>query len=253
MQTRIKLAILVSVVLSVALLTKPAMADTYSDPALHYSLELPANWVAMRADDIQTINAIVRQRGLGQSIQYTTGFRPKGSAAGSYPYILLETRPQKTGGDSYEQIEQALTKDLPGGVKQVGGAWADAIKNTSVGGAVMDRASNRMVIRLTTEVEKVGKVQAMSVYQLGSEGIVVLHCYALDQDFVKRLPEFEKINDALHFDEGYTFKPAAGAMRSILTTTLIGAVVGGVVGSAAWLIRKLRVPKKVNQKEPERE
>ncbi len=121
MQRYIKLAVFVSVVLSVLLLTRTAIADTYSDPALHYTLELPANLAVMNADEIQAINEYFRKRGLGQSIQYTTGFRPKGSAAGSYPYILLETRPQKIGGASYEQIEQAPTKDLPGGIKQVEG------------------------------------------------------------------------------------------------------------------------------------
>lgn len=90
MQRYIKLAVFVSVVLSVLLLTRTAIADTYSDPALHYTLELPANLAVMNADEIQAINEYFRKRGLGQSIQYTTGFRPKGSTQAVIPTSCLK-------------------------------------------------------------------------------------------------------------------------------------------------------------------
>ena len=238
MQTRRKLAFVVFLVLAAALMTRAVVAETHREPALHCTLELPANWVAMPAIEIKVINAKNRLMAPGQDVHFTTGFRPRGVAAGSFPYILVEL--YKTGATSYEQIEQVFAKATPGGVIQSEGELPELIKEAKVGSVVLNRASNRIVNRLSMNAAEVGKIQEVTVGHLGAEGIVYLHCYALDQDFDNRLSDFVKINDAFQFDAGYAFLPGTGATRSIMTAAIVVGLGGVVIGLAVFLKRKLK-------------
>src|SRR5437764_1401012 len=88
----------------------------------------------------------------------------------------------RTAGASYEEIAERLSREIHASVKEAEGAFPDLVKSTSVGSATLDRAHNRLLIRMKMDVGPIGTVQALSVGHLGSEGIVFLHCYAAEQD-----------------------------------------------------------------------
>jgi hypothetical protein len=61
--------------------------ETYHDAERHFSFDVPAGWGKMSRTELEKIDEVLRQRGLSQ-LHYETGFRPLGSALGSYPYLL---------------------------------------------------------------------------------------------------------------------------------------------------------------------
>jgi hypothetical protein len=232
MKMHSRLAAIVFLVSSIGLWAETAQAASHRDTALHYTVELPANWVVMRSDELARINSMTGQRLGGQKIQYATGFRPRGAAAGSYPFVLVQSMPLKSAGMSYEQIEQSLAKEIPGGIKKAEGALSDLVSNAKLGSAVLDRKNNRILMHLQMDVIGVGKIQAVSLGHIGSEGVVFLHCYALKQAFDKHMPDFENIDDGFQFDEGYTFKPSASEPKWVFSGGLVGGIVGAVVAGA---------------------
>jgi hypothetical protein len=90
-------------------------------------------------------------------------------------------------------------------------------------------------------VVTVGRVQGLSVGHLGSEGMVLLHGYAQEADFPRFVPVLERINDSFHYDPGYEFKPGRSGFNwgSVGGKAVIGGIVGGLIGLAGWLFRKL--------------
>ena len=188
-----------------------AAAETYRTSALHATFELPEGWQSMTAAEIAKINQVTAERMPGQQIRYESGFRPKGSAPGSYPYILLQLEPRIGAAPSYEAIEQALGQTNAGSIKEVSGSLGDLIQGLEVGNAALDRSRNRILLRLSARCDRGRTRDRVTVTHLGYEGDVRLHCYAQDKDFAKFMPTFTGINNSFRFDSGYTFVPGRGS------------------------------------------
>ena len=47
--------------------------------------------------------------------------------------------------------------------------------------------------------------EALSVGHIGSQNVVFVHCYAMQQDFSNWLPTFELLNDSFQYDDDYRF------------------------------------------------
>ncbi|MCI0463777.1 MAG: hypothetical protein L0Z62_43130 [Gemmataceae bacterium] len=193
-------------------------AETYHDPKWHYSFALPDGWKQMAEGEFDKLQAFVRQRRLDQKVRYATGFRPKNSLPGSYPYVLVQV--QSATINSYEEIERGLAMDLKGPLQEVQGALGSLAKDISAGGAALDRARNRVVLRMNMDVIRFGKVEAISVCHIGSEAVVSVHCYALGRDFERYLPLFIQFNDTFDFDKGYAFQPGGLGLEAIGKTLM---------------------------------
>jgi len=211
-----------------------ARAESYRDAAHHFAMDLPKGWEVMSSAELAQINAFVQQKMPGQ-VAYIQGFRPKGSALGSYPYSLVQLQAGNTAA-SYEEIEKTLARETNGAVKKVEGSLADLVKEISVGSAILDRTHNRILVRIQMTVAGVGPVQGISVGNIGSEGIVSIHSYALENDFARHVPTFNQMNDSFKFDSGYTFTPSAGFWQRIGAGALSGAAKGGIAGALIGLL-----------------
>jgi hypothetical protein len=222
-----------------------ARAETYSDPIRHYTVELPAGWQVMPADELNQVNAAVREMSLPLTVVFDAGFRPAGRPVGSYPYVLVQMNRTPTTGATYEDIESAFSQQAKGAVQKVEGKLTDWAKDIAVGSIALDRTRNRVVFPVEMELANVGKIRGLCVGHIGSHGIVSLNAYDHESEFERSVPIFQQLNESFRYDGGYEFHPASGsALSRRLTgpakTALIGAVAGGIVGLVGYLLRKKR-------------
>jgi hypothetical protein len=200
----------------------------HRDPKRHYELTLPDGWREMTSGEMDLINQFLRQRGLDKRVQFEAGFRPRSTAPGSYPYILVQVKNPPT---SYEEVERSMADDLKAPLKEARAALGSLAGELALGSAVLDRTRNRIVLRMNMDVPLMGKVESFTVCHLGSEAVVAVHCYALKRDFEKYLPFFIQLNDTLQFDRGYAFNPGGSGVEAIgkaLTPWLPYVIFAGV-------------------------
>ncbi len=175
-------------------------------------------------------------------VHYEAGLRRSNTKPGNFPYVLIQARSANIR--TYSEVDRALARDLSGSIKEAQGALRDLAANLSVGGAALDRASNRIVFRAQIDVRGVGTAQALSVGHIGSESVVFMHCYATQQDFSNWLPTFELLNDSFQYDEDHRFvaKDGQASIFSSLGDSVnpndwtLGALCGGAGGAITGLI-----------------
>lgn len=218
---------------------RAAAAGSYADAKHHYSIDLPASWQEMSLAEMSQINRAAGSLGLGAQIKYEAGFRRKNSRPGTYPYILVATKAGKLG--SFEEVEQALEKELPRSVKKAENALGNLASDVSINGATVDRLNNRIVFRSQLDVMGIGTIQGLSIGHIGSEGVVFVHSYSTAKEFTAWLPTFERINDSFAFDEGFAFvertDQGLGGLNELLgSITWVGWVVGAGLGAGAGAV-----------------
>jgi hypothetical protein len=224
---------------------RAAGTNPHIDSERHFSLDLPMTWQEMSGQELRTINRGASMLGLGVQVKYQAGFRRKNTRPGTCPYILVS---QKSGRlHSYEEVEQALEKEMPKCVEKAEGALSKLGANLSIDGVTFDRERNRISFRSQMDVTGVGTIQAFSVGHIGSEGVVFVHCYALANEFSAWVNTFDRINDSFAFDEGFEFVEQGsasgidGLMKSLSDIswgmgTLLGACGGLFAGITSLLM-----------------
>jgi hypothetical protein len=223
------LTLMLSIFADVQILDLSKNKEPYRDPVRHYSVKLIPGWEPMKKDALDKVNQLVKERLQQQlsfqSIRYEGGFQLAGQPALSYPYILVQWQTLPSSNPSYEEIERglgAVNKEQT--MKQVEGAFSDAIKNLAVNEFVLDRAHNRVLSRLEGEGAGVGKLQGISAGFLGKEGIVSLHCYDKAASFPATLPNFQAMLDSFKYDEGFAFQPRDPGQPADPLANVLGAL-----------------------------
>lgn len=183
----------------------PRVLDKHRDHEFHFSLTIPDGWRRMSRKEQDLIRAVVRQRGFDDIVQYETGFRPDGSALGTFPYVLIQVHKIKTAGMSYQQIQDSLNLGIDKPLKVVEEKFSDVLRNLTAERPVLDRPRNRIALRLQSDVAGIGKVEAFSMCHLGAESVVCVHCYAKEEGFARLFPIFTDINNSFAFDDGHDF------------------------------------------------
>jgi hypothetical protein len=235
-----------------------ASAGEYRNEAHRFSMTIPDDWVEIPAAEIASTNAEVARRNFGTKVEYIAGFRQTARGFGMAPYILIQPLPNSIRGASYDELERSLSRELGTEIKNAEGAIADLGKNLQVGSAALDRSKNRVVIRLQMDVVGQGRTQTLSVGHLGAERIIMVHAYAIEQEFQGALPTFERINDSFRFDPGHQFTPGSGGFwgnvgRGAGRGALIGAIVGLVIGLFVLIAKVARKKPRSRQRYDEDE
>jgi len=224
-------------------------AETYRDKERFFTVELPQGWQVMTDQELTKINQAGNS--FMSKIHYIQGFRPKSSAAGSFPYALVQFE-QGPVNSTYDEIEKSFVKEIPGAVKKAEGSLSDLAKDISVGNAVLDREHNRVIFREQMTLAGVGPAQGISVGHIGSGGVIFIHSYSKEGDFAKYLPTFTKMNDSFEYDKGHTFTPSEsplqklwqgmgmGALGGAVKGAIAGAIVGLLVGGVIFVIKGLK-------------
>lgn len=229
----------------------------YRNDALHFSLTPATGWQSMSKTEFAAIEQFLRQSGMAGRIHYEGGLRPAGSRMGSYPYALLQFTPLDTRKTTYAEIQRAIGQDFSAPLQEIKGAIGDLGKNIAIGKPVLDRDNNRILLRMEMDVPMVGKVQALSVCHLGSEGIAAIHCYAFERDFERLLPSFTYMNDTFAFDDGFEFvandkAQLAGAQpwKAWMPYVVFGAVALSIVLFSGLFVGLRRRPSYEHPDEP---
>lgn len=230
----------------------PIAAPTvYHDGKYAFRFDLPPGWGEIPQAQIARVNEFVKERMPAARVSYDAGFQPRGTPLGSYPYVLLQITPLPTTPTSYADLERVLGQEmLKQPLKQVEGAFGDLVRDIQVGSVTLDRVSNRVLMRLQTDVPLRGRVESVNVIHLGKRVAVALHCYAEAGAFARYLPTFTRMNDSFAFDEGHAFRPAeAVAAGRGGAGWLPFAVFGGVT---AIIFLPVMLYYSLRGKEPER-
>jgi hypothetical protein len=236
-----------------------ASADEYKNVSRHFTFQFPNSWTPIIKDVMSKANTMANQAAPGMNINYVAGFQRVGQPPMSYPYVLVQPVSVPFNTSSYEDIEKALAKEFKTEVKEAVQNAKDAfpglIQSASLGTPVLDKANNRVIVRLEmTGPPGIGKIKGLSIGQLGSQEIVFLHCYAKDAEFDKYLPVFQSMADSFKFDPGYEFKPGQSSpsfLGNVGNGAVRGAVIGGIIGALVgvplWYLQKR---KKTHQSSP---
>ncbi len=217
-----------------------SLAGPHRDEARHCTFNIPNNWIPVPAEMLAEANRMAKNN----NVQFQAGYEPKELTPGPngerYPYFFLQ-HIKINGPGSYEDIERSIAKGVPNGVKKMEGELKDLVSNISVGSAVLDRTKNRIILRIELTLPNGAKVQGVSYGFIGKEGILNLHCYALEKDFNRLLPTYNAMADSFAYDQGYEFVPGRGVFSWLNWSNggIIGAIIGGLIGGVIALGRKL--------------
>jgi hypothetical protein len=236
--------------------TAPApAAEPYRDRDHGYTVQLPPRWEPVSAELVGGLSVAV-QKLTHQSINYVACFVPRGKTSTDLPRILVQWQPWPEPPPSYEAVDEVLGRELPGAMKKVESSLPIKVEGLEAGSHYIDRAKNRLVMRLRASVPGVGTVEGVSFGMFGKKGMVLLHCYNRRERFGATLPLFEQFADTFHFDPGLEYKPdpnaaaaksptaavtaARAEMRNyLLQTGLSPIALGGIAGGAVGLLTAL--------------
>ncbi len=205
--------------------------NAYHDAANHYTFLIPSGWRTMPEKELDRLRAVFGGRLAGMGVHYDGGLRREAGSPWGYPYVLIQVQPIPAQGLTFDELERDLKRVLPGALEKASGELGDLVHNASIGSAVLDRDRKIIVLRAKMDVAGAGTVQGVSVCHLGSDAMVSLHSYALNDDFEHYLRLFTEMNNSFQFDEGYEFKPApAKAMGSLpAVVSVVPVAVAGLV------------------------
>jgi hypothetical protein len=208
--------------LTLVLVLAPANAETFRHAAHHFDFSMPGGWTRWPAATLYSANQFARQRASGHQIEFLAGFQPKGNLLGTYPYMLIQVQGHSNSSCSYEEIESGLTQATRSAARELKGALADVTRNINIGDAVLDRKNNRVIIRYELDAPNVGKVEGITMANIGKDSIVSLHYYDRTNNYDESVKTFLLIANTFEFEKEYEFKvvPASSLMAGIDLTTL---------------------------------
>lgn len=215
-------------------------AGTYQDPANHYDFALFDNWIRWPNETLEMANQFARSRSLGHNIQFAAGFQRKGQPLGTYPYMLLQIQQHSNVNSSYEEIERGIAAASGKATRQLKGVLSDITKDVSIDSAVLDRANNRVVIRYQLTVPNAGKIEGISLANIGKQAIVTLHYYDHASKFSESVKSFLILGNSFEFEKDYRFKavpPNAFQGDSFQLTMIVGLVVFSVLALGGVLLQ----------------
>lgn len=207
-----------------AFLPTVATAETYRDPARHFSIEIPPGWREMPSEEVEALN---RARGPARwtpKMIVTTAFRPKDAAFGTGPVTMIlayevSALTPATPGYSSPFIAQQFAAGPDGMVREKEGTLLELAKNLPIrdmlregplGGGVVDKR-HRIINRYRTTVDEVS-IDQLSVIHQGRNGFVAVQSQYAAEQTGSMLPLFVEMNDTFRFDEGHEYPEAAPAV-----------------------------------------
>lgn len=211
-------------------------AAAHVDADRHFSIQPPEGWKSLSADDLQKRNEAAKAAASGSqtSVLYVAGFEPPRATEG-IPLALVQWQPVDLEGRSHDEIEEKFVPGFSKAVDAAGEQLKGQIGQLSAGQAALDRARNRIVMRMKADYPGIGPVEIATFGMLGRQGIAFVHCYGRQgEEFQKQLPLFEMLADSFAFDEGHTFVSRT-LWSGVMTAGLIGGAIGAVMGVALKL------------------
>lgn len=228
-----------AIALVVSTFCRAADAPVYQDHENGYVVTLPDGWVVAPDAYTRDLEHLAKQMGMSANCRYVASFTPAKPTSVT-PYVLTQLTNMPMRGVSYADLERVLgaktmKQRVEGDIKRKMG---DVIADARVGEFTLDRDHHRIVGQFSLSGPS-GELRGVMIGFLTRDGIVQLNCYSPAKDFEKHLPLFEAMAETFALDPGREFVPGSGR-SSILTSTLRGAVIGGLGGAVLYVIRRVK-------------
>lgn len=206
-------------------------------PKRGWSVEVPAQWSDVPADEVADIVAAAKKRGVKTVFEwrYVAQARP-GPPWVVYPYLLVQYADYSAFGASSRPTEGEIREIAKA---TMGVDISDDDVSSTTGGLVKggatfrsvryDDKEHRLVAVMDMQVTGVGKVTGQIVQIFGKDGLYQFNLYASSAHFEDEAHVAKLIADTAHLGAKTRFqpKPASGKLRWLLSL-LVGAI-GGVV------------------------
>lgn len=178
-----------------------AAAEPYHSTAYHFSVEPPAGWRVMDPEKSAEVKETF-EGDMNVSSRFVVGFCPATPDPTVMAIVLYDRIPMN--GLTAELVERYVCDQLP--VVGPGGTLNFPRENRSgVRFSGYDRTRHRASLRLNCqdpETEYDAKVGA----HVGAEGVVLV-AFVVDGKYDRYARIFDRMNDTVRFDDGYTFTP----------------------------------------------
>ena len=191
-------------VVAVVLMPANGMAGNHYEPAHHFSVNLPDDWIRMPQYEVDYFNKLESRP---PGIKYILGYKHRDSDADRFPIVLIHRLPASIRGMDQEGLKKALAKDLKTSVVETEGSILNAARklhNDSVG---LDREKGRVVFGAGLDRVQ-SNVNVLTIGYLEVDGVLVVQSYAPERDVRKWIPEIEQIHESFRFDNGHSFDPS---------------------------------------------
>lgn len=210
---------------------------------MHYRFRLPEGWVHMDADLLAEQNEQARLMNRSSPTRYDDGYYLKDDRGTLRSYILVQHKAGRVGKSDIDAIEQSINgPEMRQAMEEIRRTMADKVSNLDVGTPSFDRQTGRFFMPMQAERPDGIVVRGISQGFVGTNGAVLLHCYARAGDFWKIKPTFDAIGNSLTFDQGATFQDAleraGGAGIFDWSEILKYGLIGGAVGLVGAIFKK---------------
>jgi len=207
-----------------------ANAETFTDPAGRFVVDLPAGWVSESPDEVAARDAVAGSAIRDRNWHFVGAFVPDGEVTEQSPYIIVQWTAARLGGKSWDQLERefeatnmdAAMDDVESEVEALFGA-------IDIGRPVLDRGRGRLLLRMEMDTPD-GRREIVSTGFLGKDGIAQIHCYAMEGDMSRASPQFDAVLGGFRFESGEAF---TGELSAYEQGRAVGRVVGFAVTGAA--------------------
>lgn len=213
---------------------------SYSSSRDHFSILLPGEWVQMPQSVIDEAMQLMKQQAADPTKmmpEYFSGFQKDAETYFHYPYMLMQ-RLDNSDGVSIEEVKKSIQQYGDGTVNEVNENF-DILNNITLNNApYIYQEKNAVLINMISEVQGIGKVKSLSAMMLGKEGIIQLHFYSLESEYLNDLPFFSSILDSFNYEDGYEYKEPQSFWERVAMKVIIGAIIGGVLALVGLLVRR---------------
>lgn len=213
----------------------------YRNAELAFSMRVPAAWRNISALELNAFNTLLPET--QRKNPYVAGFVAAEPGDFGYPYMLIQHFPKAYAGATWADVERDFgAASLESIASEIDTPLRDLVDSISLQAPRVDRARARVLQSIsgaTGPETDAPRYRGLSVFNLGSERVVALHSYQLQQEFGATMPAFSAAADSFRFDHGAEFVPSSpglGLARSAIVGGVIGVAVAGTV--AILLARK---------------
>jgi hypothetical protein len=221
-----------AVLAGVVLLPAPAGGGpTYTDPAGHYSLSLPDDWVEMDPDVLDTFADLARAAG-NRRFYIAAGYQVRDKPIYDHPFIVVLVADHDAGGMSLKQAESSIRSSFfsqrPAGSRSgaVGRAVTEAVQ--------FEPDRHRLVADGWTTNPIGQKTSTRTYVMIGRRKLVFLAGLVDAGRFDEAIPTFAAIAHSFRFGDGDAFSVASAPVRQTVVTrkaapTIISVALFGVL------------------------
>jgi hypothetical protein len=221
-------------ILLCSLAVQRAQAETFTDPAGRFVIELPAGWISETPAQVAARDTLAGPAS-GRNWHYVGAFVPDGELTETSPYIIVQWTEVPIGKLSWDELEREFSAERMETVLQEAEDEVEALfGEVEIGRLVLDRGRGRLLLRMDMDTPD-GRREIASTGFLGIDGVAQIHCYAIEGEMSDAAPHFDAVLRGFRFDEGERFTGEGGGLDwgAILVRGLLFAVIGGIVAAIA--------------------